>query len=218
MATVIIASIEIADPPGQIASYVNCHGGSLEQYDLAGRGDPDTLTIEEIERTRIIRSRISRSQCQWMFEQAQRNEELWRAVPSHALLADADPVERGGLYDDACALFESFLHPRQRGIWWGKVSKVLHLKRPGLFPILDRRLRNFYREPARAAAVRYQPARPGVRHAYWAAVRADATNPVNIVGLAELRHSLRTHPKALVRSSADLSDVRLLDILAWRAM
>lgn len=218
MATVFVAGIKIADPLAQVESYVNGHRRTLEQYDLAGQGEPDTLAVEEIERTRIIRSRISGSQCQWMFEQAQRSEEFWRAVPPHAVLADADPAEKGGLYDDACALFESFLHSRQPGIWWGKVSKVLHLKRPGLFPILDSRLKSFYREPARAAAVRYQSARPGMRYAYWAAVRADATNPVNVAGLAELRHRLRAHPKTLVRSATDLSDVRLLDILAWKAM
>jgi len=47
------------------------------------------------------------------------------------------------------------------GIRYDKVSKILHLKRPHLFPILGSRLLRVYRIAAAAAAVHYRWERPG---------------------------------------------------------
>jgi hypothetical protein len=105
---------------------------------------------------------------------------------------------------------------RKRGIAYGKISKVLHLKRPHLYPILDSKLRKAYRGPAAAAAQRFQQHRPGVRRSFWAAVRDDVLNPANVEALKAVRTEMRAHENELVQRAAELSDVRLLDILVWR--
>ncbi|RSM53681.1 hypothetical protein DMB66_38400 [Actinoplanes sp. ATCC 53533] len=96
----------------------------------------------------------------------------------------------------------------------GKVSKVLHLKRPHLFPILDSRVTRAYRKPAEEAAALH-PGR-GHRRMYWAAVRNDVVAPANASALASLRGLLRGDADERVRQVAQLSDVRLLDILTWQ--
>ncbi|WP_233625135.1 DUF6308 family protein [Actinoplanes sp. ATCC 53533] len=110
-----------------------------------------------------------------------------------------------------CAVFNRYLAP---GISLGKVSKVLHLKRPHLFPILDSRVTRAYRKPAEEAAALH-PGR-GHRRMYWAAVRNDVVAPANASALASLRGLLRGDADERVRQVAQLSDVRLLDILTWQ--
>lgn len=93
---------------------------------------------------------------------------------------------------------------------------MLHIKRPGLFPILDFQLRTTYRLQAHAAAARHNTSRDPVRFAFWAAVRQDLHLPANITALAELRRDLRAQTDPLARSVAGLGDVRLLDLLTWK--
>ena len=58
-----------------------------------------------------------------------------------------------GLYDRAAVLWEHFWDARPANVSTAKISKVLYLMRPGLFPILDSYLIKFYRTAARAAAI-----------------------------------------------------------------
>ena len=97
----------------------------------------------------------------------------------------------------------------------GKAAKALYLKRPHLYPILDSRLVAAYRHPARLAAHRLRNCRPGLRRAYWAAIRADLLHAENIAELAAVRTALRQDEDERVRRAADLSDIRLLDIVVW---
>jgi hypothetical protein len=54
-------------------------------------------------------------------------------------LADADPDATGGDFDHAADLYWYFTSPdRIRGVGVAKLHKVLHVKRPGLYPILDK--------------------------------------------------------------------------------
>src|SRR5687767_6694318 len=57
----------------------------------------------------------------------------WHLVPAGARLEDADPEDN--LYWQASHLYNFFR--RVRGIGPAIASKLLHLKRPGFFPILD---------------------------------------------------------------------------------
>jgi hypothetical protein len=134
----------------------------------------------------------------------------------HGGAAEADPQELGGLYDAGLALFNHFVQARSTGISIGKISKVLHVERPALFPILDSRVRRAYRRRARVAAAQHNSCRPAtVRYAYWAAIREDVTNPRNVDALHLLRRALRESERQLVARAAGLSDVRLLDVLTW---
>ncbi|UPW02982.1 DUF6308 family protein [Rhodococcus pyridinivorans] len=126
---------------------------TVARYDLPGPGPAAVITADEIARTHKVRSRISHAQRDWFIRTAV--DAPWAAVPIEAQLVDADPNISGELYDRAEALYEHFrtAAPRQVGV--AKISKVLHLKRPGLFPILDSKVMAFYRHHARAAATRY---------------------------------------------------------------
>jgi hypothetical protein len=55
-----------------------------------------------------------------------------------------------------------------------------------------------------------------VRWSFWAAVRDDVINPATVEALKTVRREMRDHEHDRVRRAAELSDVRLLDILAWR--
>jgi hypothetical protein len=210
-----VAGRQVKDPAARLVTYATAKGGrTIRDYDLPGPGQPCLLSTDEVARTRRINSRISNEQLRCLVDAAGATS-LWCTVPVSALLADADPSVHGGLYDDAIRLFNHFLDCRPRGVAHGKVSKVLHVKRPGLIPILDTKVRVLYRASARAAAKVHNQGRAPVRYAFWAAMRNDVINPDNGAALAELRDFLECQSDSVVRSAAKLTDVRLLDILAW---
>lgn len=130
---IVAAGAEEPDPLGRVVKYVTQFGGTVRKYDLADRGDPDVLSLEEVVRTRIIKSRISNRECDWLVSTAAEGQGLWSAVAPDARLADADPGEVGVLYDKALSLFNHFYDQRPRGLSRGKISKVLHVKRPDCF-------------------------------------------------------------------------------------
>lgn len=90
-----------------------------------------------------------------------------------------------------------------------KASKILHFKRPHLYPILDSRLAKLYRESATQAAQEYPDLRS--RTMYWAAVRNDVI--LNEVPLHMLRGDLASVESPFRMD--ELTDVRILDILSW---
>lgn len=183
---------------------------------MGGTGDPDSLDDVDVARTRVINSRVSRGQGACLVDRARRAGSLWSAVPADAHLADADPDVRSGLYDASLRLFEHFMHPHMPGIGMAKVSKVLYLKRPHLYPILDSRLQQVYGRRAEQAARRHQHRWPEYRRLYRVAIREDLVDRDNINGLACLRRRLADDGLGLVRRAANLSDLRLMDILTWQ--
>jgi len=184
---------------------------TLHGYDLAGTGDPAILTASEVERTRIIASRISRKECVRLVNRAA--EAPWALVAVDADLADADPSRRGGLFDQAAALYWHFTTPHEAGLGPAKIHKVLHVKRPSVYPVLDRLIRRLYRAQARAWVSQLPDVRPGDSVTFWAAIRADLIHPDNNSAMSLHRGTLRSAPR--IAPMADLPALRLLDILAW---
>lgn len=92
-----------------------------------------------------------------------------------------------------------------------KISKVLHLKRPRQYPILDSRLVRIYGEAAARTAATYSSR--GKRQMYWAAIRSDLNRSAD--GLTELRSRMAAHPAARVQALRAVSDLRLHDMLTW---
>lgn len=208
---VSVAGRVVHDALDGLVGYAREHSGTVERYDLGKPGDPDVVSGDEVVRTRLINSRIGRRNREHFLRISAETTALLAAIPVTAHLRDADPAATGGLYDQALSVFDKY---PTAGVRLGKVSKVLHLKRPHLFPILDSRVVSAYREVAEKAAARY-PGR-GYRRMYWAAVRDDVVAPANVAALASLRDLLRGHTDERAGRLAGLSDVRLLDILTWQ--
>ncbi|GIF63527.1 hypothetical protein Ais01nite_15620 [Asanoa ishikariensis] len=191
-----------------VSAYCRDHATTLRRYDgLAG--EQETLTPDVVRASWLLNSRISYAQQRWLLDRSP--DAPWHHVAAGALLRDADPEVAGGDYDNAERLYAHFYRDRPRGVDHAKISKCLHLTRPGLFPILDRRMLRLYHLPARLAARDLEDARRdkrAVRRAYWAAIRLDLLQAEE--ALAALRTALRE-----TGDGGQLSDVRLLDILAW---
>jgi hypothetical protein len=176
-------------------------------YDYPGPGDPSVITFDEIARTRAVSSRISAAQGDWFIALARTAP--W--TPIDGDLRDADPAESAGLYDSMLHLYDHFAGAAPKGVNMAKISKMLHLKRPKQFPILDSRLVRSYGEAAARAAATYGSR--GNKRMYWAAIRSDLQRSAD--GLAELRGRMGAHPVARVQALQDLSDLRLHDMLTW---
>jgi Family of unknown function (DUF6308) len=186
---------------------------SLRRYDFAPRGAPDILTVDEAARSRIIISHVTNIEAAWFASQSR--SAPWSDVSIDADLRDADPKVNAGLYDHAVSLYRHFLDAAPKGIRGTKVHKVLHVKRPALFPVMDDRLWSIYRAAAAETARELANVRPGYELLYWAAVRNDLLNESNRATLAKGHAELAQHD-GIVGQMAGLTDLRLLDIIAWR--
>lgn len=205
-----VAGRTVPDPISVFEEYARRYRRTLAGYDQAGQSPPNEITLSDVAATRVIASRISFQQSQQILSRAKENRCLLEAIPVDAQMQDADPAENGGLYDAMSALYLVLQGP---GIRDSKVSKVLHLKRPSLYPILDSALAKFYREAAGRAAAHY-PNR-GFRRMAWAAIRDDVVS--NRQTLADVRGAVAENDLLSRQRVHELSDLRLLDILAWKA-
>ncbi|MEV8026829.1 DUF6308 family protein [Cellulosimicrobium funkei] len=208
-----VAGKTISDPFSELSEYARRYDGTVSKYDLRGSGDPDVLTPEEVARTRIIASRISNTESAWFVERG--GSAPWGGVPADARLADADPADNDGLYAAATALYEHFRLAAPRRVAVAKIHKVLHLKRPGLIPILDSHLLTSYATGAALAARRHT--KIGARRLYWAAIREDLIDERNASALVDVRAKLAADGDIKVQGMSRLTDLRLLDAVAWRA-
>ena len=194
-------------PQQAFARLANYPPNTVQKYDLP-RCMPGLVTLTEARRTRVINSRISGTEAQWFIQHSQSWH--WTLIPATASLVNADPTVVGGLYDDAAHLYGHFANTAPRGVARGKISKVLHLKYPGLIPILDSRLTKLYRGPATAAAQASPRWRGRFRRLWWQAIRQDLLAS-DFVPLRRLLAGANDHR----RTFAQLSDLRLHDALCW---
>lgn len=182
-------------------------------FDFVGPGLPEQLTPTEVKRTRKINSRISNLELAFFVETA--DTAPW--IDADSDLATADPDAR--LFSDMTDLYWHFAERAPKGVNVGKISKVLHLKMPHLYPILDRRVVDAYRPLARALRGHYPQLNR--RRRTWLAVRDDLLAARSTGALELLRGRLRGFESAdkseqeKVRRLDQLTDVRLLDILVW---
>ncbi len=207
-----IAGQPVHAPFGRLASYALNHERTVLQYDLGTSVPTNQITTAEISRTRAVSSRVSDQEGQQLIHTCNQVALILAGIPPAAHIRDAGPAVHGGLFDQALAVFNQLLAP---GIRYAKVSKILHLKRPHLFPILDSHLTKAYRKTATQAVLHFQTQRPGYRRLYWAAIRGDVIAGSNVLSLAVLRGLIQQDVDARVRRLASLSDLRLFDILTW---
>lgn len=194
--------------------------GVLEQYprktpaafDYVGAGDLEKLTAHEVIRTRKISSRISNKEVTYFLEASETAPWIRTAD-----LANADP--EGKLFTAMTELYWHFAESAPKGVSFAKISKVLHLKQPSLFPILDSHVARAYAPAARV--LRTDHPQLGWRRRTWLAVRKDLLAARTSGALVELRGRIRSYTSAdtakqqEVRLMDQLTDLRILDILVW---
>jgi len=215
---IVVADHIVHDPARAIVQYLDLHGGTVTHYDFrAATFDQISLDLIRATRSPWMGSRISAKEAAWIIDRG--TIAPWTAIPFDAQLKEADPLAESGLYDRAAALWEHFWDARPANISTAKISKVLYLMRPGLFPILDSYLTRFYRTAARVAAIDVGQKRGSqgqFKTLYWEAIRRDILG--SEAGLQALREVLAVAEAPLAEEAARrLSDVRLLDMLAWAA-
>ena len=213
---IAVAGHVVRDPAHAIVQYLEQHGGTVTHYDFrAATFSGINLDLIRATRSPWMGSRISAKDAAWLIDRG--TTAPWAAIPLDARLKKADPLTVDGLYDRAAALWEHFWDARPANVSTAKISKVLYLMRPGLFPILDSYLTRFYRTAARAAAVDVAQKRASLarfRTLYWEAIRRDIL--ANEAGLQAVREVLAATEAPLAEQAArGLSDLRLLDMLAW---
>lgn len=185
------------------------------KFDYPPRGEGRTITSEEIKRTRAVSSRISNAQGEYFI--AKSKDAPW--LPVDADLAEADPDERGGLFDEMSNLYWHFAGETPRGIAFAKVHKVLHLKHPAVYPLLDSRLWRAYRGSANSLKAHYPKLRNSQRR--WIAVREELLAARASGAIQALRAAMGQYEDAdqrvqqHVRDMTQVTDVRLLDVLVW---
>jgi hypothetical protein len=205
----------VQDPMSLWRAYAQRHPRTIREYDLGDPGNPGVLTAPEAWRSRIINSHLTYVQRDKLIQRAK--DAPWADVPADADLVDADPVAPDGLFGNATRLYWTFTWPdRIHGVRAAKVHKVLHIKRSGLYPILDDRLRELYR-PCAATWLERLPHFEGLTAAdsppYWAAFRDDLL--ANRDELERYRNQLANDEDEAVQLMARLTLVRLQDIIAW---
>lgn len=205
----------VDDPMPIWRNYAKDYARTIRTYDLADPGESGILTADEAWRSRRINSRLTRTECDEVVGRAL--QVSWSDVPADADLADADPTIPDGLFAKAADLYWAFMWPeRIKGVGRAKAHKVLHIKRPGLYPILDRRIRSAYQQYAATWTERLGHLK-GVTDTdsppYWAAFRDDLIR--NSTALEQGQVKLAQDADEDVRSMARLTTVRLQDIIAW---
>jgi Family of unknown function (DUF6308) len=192
-----------------LADYATSSVDTLTWYDGDGAGSPDGISAAVIGRAAFMDARLTRTEVRALVAAAATAP--WSSVPVDATLAAADPDVRDGLYDAAERLHRHFIDAAGR-IGATSISTVLHLTRPGLFPILDSTIRQLYAERAEVAwQAETRSERPYSRRSYWPAIRADITAAEDV--LREWRAQLAASDDGAQRGLAGLSDVRLWDIV-----
>jgi len=186
--------------------------GTVPKYDL-GRGyqlgSPNTLIIGDLRRMWWLRSRIHRAHYPaWIALAA---NAPWGALPVNAQLTALGSANQSYVSIRAAgfALFSHFYGQQRKE---ARVSKVLHLKRPDFFPILDRKVLALYR-PKLVNPPSNRLARVPL---YWDLFRDDLLLSANQAALVNLRGWINAQVPGNAGFSVflTLTDVRLFDIAA----
>ena len=202
-----LADVTVRADLGALAltDYATSSPDTLTWYDGDSQGSAEGVTTAVLGRVAFMDARLTRTEARALVVASA--SAPWASVPVDATLAEADDSVRDGLYDAAERLHRHFLDADGR-VGATTISTVLHLTRPGLFPILDSTVRQLY---ARRAEVAWQAEtraeRPYSGKSYWPAIREDLTAAAGV--LEQWRGQLTETHAGL----ATLSDVRLWDIV-----
>ncbi len=186
-----------------LVAVLNSDEACLDIYDLGGASTSNR--VDAIDIGRLVASQMVGMKQSAAAEMVRASASApWSAVPVDARLENAAPGSQ--LYLNACSLFDHFTAIKDVGP--AITSKMLAMKRPALFPVIDSRIEKLYR-----VAKRQQK---GVSHPVFASIRIDALRPTDVVALSRLRARLVGRRGKKAQKLAQLSDIRLRDIVVWQ--
>jgi hypothetical protein len=194
--------IVVDEAIAQLRLYAETNGAVLQYYDglpgmtCVGGSDPNQVTLEDLARTMVVGADLRAMDIPWLLEVEAEKE--FAAIPVTARLEDAEPGS--DLFEAAMRLDEKFTG--HRGFGQAKKSKLLHLKRPFLYPVSDSFIRMTYTNASAGADL-------------LAAVHRDLVNPANVRDFKLLQVRLIAEPStSAARLLGEAPTLRLLDILA----
>jgi hypothetical protein len=200
-----------------LRSYAASYPGTIRIYDLAG--DPDgcpgpgsagepanEVTLADIGRLVVIGARLAPGDVAKLLDVDA--AKAFEDVSANAQLEDCEPGNE--LYSAATVLYDMYRFTQGSNIGRAKRSKLLHMKRPRLVPIFDKRVAYNYRGRLKSYAKTMNR-----RDASWEVVREDLCN--GAADFTWLVEQLASDSDPGVQRLGRLTTLRLLDILAWTA-
>ncbi|HET6986111.1 MAG TPA: DUF6308 family protein [Kribbella sp.] len=194
--------IVVDEAIAQLRLYAETNGAVLQYYDglpgmtCVGGSDPNQVTLEDLARTMVIGADLRAMDIPWLLEVEAEKE--FAAIPVNARLEDATPGS--DLFRAAMELDDKFTG--HRGFGHAKKSKLLHLKRPYLYPVTDSFIRMTYGTASAGSE-------------FLTAIHRDLVNPANIRDFKLLQVRLIAEPPtSAARLLGEVPTLRLLDILA----
>jgi hypothetical protein len=204
--------LTIADAAEAVIQYLTgATRETIDVYDFGGPeaapSPPDRVTLADLGRLIIINAELRAPDVHALLTDGSRDL-AGAGVDAKWDLEEADPALSDGVYAHMLHAWRAIddIH----GIGRTKTSKLLHLKAPHAFPLLDAYVVKRYKSLALDLANEHiQPA-----PMYWAAIRRDLITLRRTNALAALRSHLDTNDE-LANVVKRLSDLRLIDILVW---
>jgi hypothetical protein len=186
-----------------LAAALDFDEACLANYDFGGTSAPDGVDAADI--GRMVGSRMVGLNAHEAAELIQQGSSApWHGVPIDARLEDATPGSP--LYDSAMTLFDHF--QAISGVKAAKATKLLVMKRPSLFPVIDDRVTALYKAAAASQV--------GASHRTIASIRHDVCQPTTIKALADLRRALLVNGNLKALRLAQLTGLRLRDVVLWQ--
>lgn len=207
---------------------------TIALYDFGGSDAPlssslGKVTFEDLGRMVCIGAGLTYQRAHDLMDVGNRAGLIWpgasTAVPALTELGlSADAVLRQPIIQELADWYLTMVETN--GLKAGTISKLMHLKWPATIPIADFEFRKLYRDSAQDAhrssswlSERSQGRKEPWVPAYWAAFAADLhmSRPAIQALRGELESVSRGQDPAakLARRLGMLTDVRLMDILAW---
>jgi len=203
LAVVRVGDEEISQRTAQdfVTTYAHDYAATILYFDFDGRTDgnvepSDGVTLADLGRMTVINADLNGQDAARLLSL----DIAWTSVAPTARLETADPDEPDGLYAAMTTMWSDVRKLRRIGP--AKASKLLHIKRPFAFPLLDRDVRKTYKR-------RYANSND-----FWREIRADLVDGAS--ELDAIGNELRVADEVDLRRAGRLPRLRLLDILAWK--
>jgi len=182
-------------------TYARRHAATVREYDLRHDPEPNIVTVTDLGRMILINARLTGDDAATLLELANPPHSDWTRFETGVSITEpiADPADSsaGSLWN---AMQHQYTVLDKEGLGHAKITKLLHLKRPALFPIIDSFVRSFYRDC-------------GITSEWWAHIRADVI--ANAAAFGQLRSAAAESGDPAVAHLARLADLRLHDIAIW---